>query len=136
MARKKPAKKAKKKSAGKAAARKSARKTMQEEGGPEGAKKAAKKAAKKKAAKPAKPSRRQEGRCPPPPRLRRAAEEGSSRQRKKPNLDRPRKTVADIHGIPSSLDCQPRRVGRQVGPRRNEGPAVEEHRRGPGAHRR
>jgi hypothetical protein len=24
--------------------------------------------------------------------------------RKKPNLDRPRKTVADVHGIPSSLD--------------------------------
>ena len=24
---------------------------------------------------------------------------------KKPNLDRPRKTVADIHGIPSSLDA-------------------------------
>jgi hypothetical protein len=25
--------------------------------------------------------------------------------RKKPNLDRPRKTVADVHGIPSSLDA-------------------------------
>ncbi|HTH24462.1 MAG TPA: DUF6335 family protein [Vicinamibacterales bacterium] len=28
----------------------------------------------------------------------------SSAAGKKPNLDRPRKTVADIHGIPSSLD--------------------------------
>src|SRR5262245_35399178 len=84
MARKKPAKKAKKKAAGKAAARKSAKKTM---------KKAAKKTAKKKAAKKkaAKPAKKQAA-------VKKAAA-------KKPNLDRPRKTVADIHGIPSSLDA-------------------------------
>ena len=29
---------------------------------------------------------------------------GPPRRGKKPNLDRPRKTVADVHGIPSSLD--------------------------------
>ena len=31
-----------------------------------------------------------------------------SRRKKKPNLDRPRKTVADVHGIPSSLDLDRR----------------------------
>jgi len=85
MARKKPAKKAKKKSAGKAASRKSAKKTMKKKA----AKKVArKKAAKKKAARPAK---------------RAAAKKATPAKR--PNLDRPRKTVADIHGIPSSLDA-------------------------------
>ena len=29
---------------------------------------------------------------------------GATGAGKKPNLDRPRKTVADVHGIPSSLD--------------------------------
>lgn len=31
-----------------------------------------------------------------------------SKKKKKPNLDRPRKTVADVHGIPSSLDLDRR----------------------------
>jgi len=90
MARKKPAKKAKKKSAGKAASRKSAKKAMK--------KKAAKKVAKKKAAKKksAKPAKRAAAKKAAPKKAAAA---------KKPNLDRPRKTVADIHGIPSSLDA-------------------------------
>jgi len=90
MARKKPAKKAKKKSAAKAASRKSAKKTMK--------KKAAKKVAKKKAAKKkaAKPAKRAAAKKAAPKKAAAA---------KKPNLDRPRKTVADIHGIPSSLDA-------------------------------
>jgi len=90
MARKKPAKTAKKKSAGKAASRKSAKKAMK--------KKAAKKVAKKKAAKKksAKPAKRAAAKKAAPKKAAAA---------KKPNLDRPRKTVADIHGIPSSLDA-------------------------------
>lgn len=92
MARKKPARptkkvarKAKKKPAPKAAARKAVKKT---------AKKTAKKAARKPARKAAKPKK--------------AARKVVKKARKvaatkKPNLDRPRKTVADIHGIPSSL---------------------------------
>lgn len=90
MARKKPAKKAKKKSAAKAASRKSAKKTMK--------KKAAKKVAKKKAAKKkaATPAKRAAAKKAAPKKAAAA---------KKPNLDRPRKTVADIHGIPSSLDA-------------------------------
>ena len=90
MARKKPAKKSKKKSAGKAASRKSAKKTMKKKA----ARKVAKKAAKKKAAKPAKRAA-----------ARKAAPKKAAAAAKKPNLDRPRKTVADIHGIPSSLDA-------------------------------
>ena len=93
MARKKPAKKAKNK-AGKPAARKSARKTMKK-----AAKKVARKAAKKKAAKPAK---RTMARKAAPKKA--APKKAAAAATKKPNLDRPRKTVADIHGIPSSLD--------------------------------
>jgi len=92
MARKKPArpakkakKQAKKKTASKAAARK-------------GAKKSAKKPAKKKASKPAK--RAAAKKAAP----KKAAPKKAAAAAKKPNLDRPRKTVADIHGIPSSLD--------------------------------
>jgi hypothetical protein len=116
MARKKPAKKAKKK-AGKAAAKKSATKTM-------------KKAAKK--ARAAKPARRAVGKKKAASRKKAPATKVAARKKttpkkaarpsaraaaskpkkaatspaagKKPNLDRPRKTVADIHGIPSSLD--------------------------------
>ena len=97
MARKKPAKKAKKKSAGKAASRKSAKKTMKKKAARKVAKKAAKKksAPKKKASASAKATA---GR--PKPAAKKSAAAG-----KKPNLDRPRKTVADIHGIPSSLDA-------------------------------
>jgi hypothetical protein len=94
MARKKPAKKAKKKSAGKAASRKSAKKTM---------KKAAKKVARKKATKKkaARPAKRAAAKKAAPKK----AAPKTALAAKKPNLDRPRKTVADIHGIPSSLDA-------------------------------
>ena len=92
MARKKPARptkkaarKAKKKPAAKAAARKAVKKT---------AKKTAKKAARKPARKAAKPKKAARKVVKKAPKV--AAT-------KKPNLDRPRKTVADIHGIPSSL---------------------------------
>ena len=91
MARKKPAKKAKKKAAGKAASRKSAKKSMKKKA----ARKAPKKAAKKKAAK-----RSASAKAPARPAAKKTSAAG-----KKPNLDRPRKTVADIHGIPSSLDA-------------------------------
>lgn len=129
MARKKPAKKAKKKSAARPAARKPAKKTVKKapKKAPTSAKaragkakKAVKKSAPKRAAKPA--------RRPSP--ARKAAKPAAKAQPKsrilttvkrlatatvvagvkaavplkKPNLDRPRKTVADVHGIPSSLD--------------------------------
>jgi hypothetical protein len=82
MARKKPAKKAKKQAKRKSAPARRA-----------GKKKAAakKSAAKRSAAKKA---------------VRRSAKRSAKPARasaKKPNLDRPRKTVADVHGIPSSL---------------------------------
>jgi hypothetical protein len=91
MARKKPAKKAKKKTAAKAASKKSAKKTKK------AAKRtAAKKVANKAAKKAAKPAARK-------PVKKAAAKKAGAGAGKKPNLDRPRKTVADIHGIPSSL---------------------------------
>jgi hypothetical protein len=86
MARKKPAKKGKKKkAAGKAASRKPAKKTLKKKAGKKAAiaKRAAPTSAKATAGKPRK----------------------AAAPAKKPNLDRPRKTVADIHGIPSSLDA-------------------------------
>jgi hypothetical protein len=106
MARKKPAKKAKKKAAGKAASRKSARKTMKKKA----ARKVAKKAAKKKAApKKAATKRSLSAKAPASAKALagkpKAAAKKSAVAAKKPNLDRPRKTVADIHGIPSSLDA-------------------------------
>lgn len=115
MARKKPAKKARKKTAARAAGRKAARKT---------AKKAARKAVKRSARKAAnkaapasakasasakatadrsarKPKRKAvAGKAARKPKAAARSTAGAS---KKPNLDRPRKTVADIHGIPSSL---------------------------------
>ena len=112
MARKKPAKKARKKSASKAAA---AKKPMKK-----AAKKPAKKTARKKAAKPAKrvvakkKAAPKKGAAPKKSAVARksaapkkAAPKAAARfaTTKKPNLDRPRKTVADIHGIPSSLDA-------------------------------
>jgi len=127
MARRKSAKKAKKKAAAKPAARRSASKSMKKAAKKPAAKKA-KKA--KKAAKPAKkaaPAKRTVARKPAPkakaapkkaaakkaapknvapkavaPKL--AAPKRAAAPAKKANLDRPRKTVADIHGIPSSLD--------------------------------
>jgi hypothetical protein len=106
MARKKPAKKAKKKSATKPAARKSAKKTMKKKAAKKAVKKAAKKPARRSAS--AKATARQAKSRKAAPRKaapRKAApKKAAAVSTKKPNLDRPRKTVADIHGIPSSLD--------------------------------
>ena len=116
MARKKPArptkkakKQAKKKTAAKAATRKSAKKP-----GKKVAKKkvATKKAATKKAAtkKASKPAKRAAAKKTAPASAKAVAGQPNkaapkkAAPTKKPNLDRPRKTVADIHGIPSSLD--------------------------------
>jgi hypothetical protein len=107
MARKKPAKKAKKKTAAKAASKKSAKKTKKA-AKPAARKKVVKKVAKKAAKKAAKPAARK----PVKPASAKAtagkkaapAKKAAAGAGKKPNLDRPRKTVADIHGIPSSLD--------------------------------
>ena len=131
MARKKPAKKAKnkKKSAGKAAAKKSMKKAAKKPAKKTAAKKKAAKPAKRAVAKKkplpdpqrrrASPRRRrppkkagQLRRRPPrqakarrPPRKQSPPRRRNQPPGKKPNLDRPRKTVADIHGIPSSLDA-------------------------------
>lgn len=99
MARKKPAQKAKKK-----AARKPATKPVKK--GP------TKKAAPKKASKPARKAAPKKKKAAPrkgmakkaPASARASAKRAPAKTvAKKPNLDRPRKTVADIHGIPSSL---------------------------------
>jgi hypothetical protein len=125
MARKKPAKKAKKK-AGKATTKTSARKPMKKKkAAPKAAKKASKKAAPKRAARPApkaakraaaRPSSARASAGKPKGRLIAAVKKVAvaavvagvnaalAPQKKRPNLDRPRKTVADVHGIPSSLD--------------------------------
>ena len=100
MARKKPAaKKASKKAKAKPAARKMAKKAVKKS--PASAKKAtagkAKKAApkaKKKAVAKAKPAARKA-----------APKKAPVSAKKKPNLDRPRKTVAELHGAPSSLNA-------------------------------
>ena len=95
MARKKPAKKAKKKAAAKKAAKK---KTMKKSARP-----AAKKSAKKASAKKAAPKKKAPASAKAAAgKAKKAAPRAAA---KKPNLDRPRKTVADIHGIPSSLDA-------------------------------
>jgi hypothetical protein len=134
MARKKPAKKAKKKSAARPAARNSAKKTKKsparaakkaaKRSAPKRAAKpvrkpapVAKKAAKKSArpAAKAQPSSAKASTSKPKGRLLTAVKKLASAAvsagvsaalapKKKPNLDRPRKTVADVHGIPSSLD--------------------------------
>jgi hypothetical protein len=104
MARKKPAKKAKKKSAGKSAARKTAKKTMKK-AARKAVKKTKKKAAKKSAPKrAAKPARKASAKATAGKPKKAAPKKAAAAATKKPNLDRPRKTVADIHGIPSSLD--------------------------------
>ena len=112
MARKKPArpaKKAKKQAKKKTAARPAARRTS---------KKSAKKASKKSAPKRSAPARKAKpaAKAKPKGRLMSAVKKlagaavlagvdaAMSATKKKPNLDRPRKTVADVHGIPSSLD--------------------------------
>ena len=92
MARKKPAKKAKKQAKKKSApARKAAKKKVAK-------KAAAKRSAPKKAARKAKPVA---AKASAPKRVATAAAKATAG--KKPNLDRPRKTVADVRGIPSSL---------------------------------
>lgn len=128
MARKKPARpttskaarKAKKKAAPKPAARRAVKKTAKK-AAPKPAKKAAKpaKTAKKakKVVKTAKPAARKTAKKAAPvrkaaPAKKTVVAKPAARARnaapspvptKKPNLDRPRKTVADIRGIPSSL---------------------------------
>ena len=117
MARKKPAKTAKKaaKPAAKKPVKKSAKKAVKKAPKPAAkkaktpAKKASKPAAKKAAKKVAKPAARKAApkkaapkkAAPKKPAAKKAA---AAPPAKKANLDRPRKTVADIHGIPSSLD--------------------------------
>jgi Family of unknown function (DUF6335) len=107
MARKKPAKKAPKKAAPKKSAKKASKKPAVK-----ASKKPARKPA-KKARKAAKPARRPAAKkaAAKKPAAKKAAPKKAARPvakasapGKKPNLDRPRKTVADIHGIPSSLD--------------------------------
>ena len=85
MARKKPAKKAKKQAKKKSApARRAGKKKAAAK------KSAARRSSAKKAARKAKPARKAVAKAPA----------------KKPNLDRPRKTVADVRGIPSSLGAR------------------------------
>ena len=113
MARKKPARPAKK--AKKQAKKKTASRPATRRSSKKAAKKAAKKSAPKRAAAPvrkAKPAARPK----PKGRLMSAVKKlagaavlagvdaALSTTKKKPNLDRPRRTVADVHGIPSSLD--------------------------------
>ena len=120
MARKKPAKKAKAKSAKKTASK------AKKKAAPKKAARRAAKASKKAAKKTAQEGREEagaKGRKARRAQSRQAGQETQRRghrrespgrghgrrrhgvaSRKKPNLDRPRKTVADIHGIPSSLD--------------------------------
>jgi hypothetical protein len=88
MARKKPAKKAKKQAKKKSApARRGGKKKAAKKSAAK--KSAAKRSAAKKSARKARP----------------AAKARAATPARKPNLDRPRKTVADVHGIPSSLDA-------------------------------
>jgi hypothetical protein len=63
--------------------------------------KSARRAPARKAAKKAAPAARAVASKPPTARTGKAARGGAGRR---PNLDRPRRTVADIHGVPSSLD--------------------------------
>lgn len=130
MARKKPAKKATRKAAGKTAmksavkksakkakkaaakkaaspvkksARKATKKAAKPARRPAAARKATAKAAPRKSAAQKVTARKAAPRKAAPPAKSTAAKPANTVS-KKPNLDRPRKTVADIHGIPSSLD--------------------------------
>jgi membrane protein involved in colicin uptake len=106
MARKKPARPAKK--AKKQAKKKTATRAAARRGAKKPARKAAKKKAnKKKASKPARSASAKASARRAAPAKKAAPPKAAPRKAaaaKKPNLDRPRKTVADIHGIPSSLD--------------------------------
>jgi len=101
MARKKPAKKAKKKAAARKPAKKMMKKSAKRRSAPAkaSARRAAKKAAPKKKAAPARRAAAKTA-----PKAAAPAKTSMSKAAKRPNLDRPRKTVADVHGIPSSLD--------------------------------
>jgi hypothetical protein len=110
MARKKPAKKAKAKSAGRTAKRKAAPKKATRRVA-KGAKKAQRttrrKAATKtarKVSKPARASAKASARKASKTAKKATPVKKAAAATKMPNLDRPRKTVADIHGLPSSLD--------------------------------
>src|SRR5688572_24153351 len=121
MARKKPArsakkakKQAKKKSARRASARKTARKSASRSSR-KAAKKSSSKRAAKRTAKPARKAPKMAAKAKPKKKSMLASAVGAvvgtalaagvraAMSGKKPNLDRPRKTVADVHGIPSSL---------------------------------
>ena len=123
MARKKPAKKATKKAAAKASTRKPAKKTVKsaakktaKKSKPAkraaakkgGARKAARTSAKATASKPKKVAAKKVAAAKKPaPKAAAVKPKTAAAPKapaKKPNLDRPRKTVADVHGIPSSLD--------------------------------
>ena len=109
MARKKPAKKARKKTAASKAAKKKPMKKSARPSARKTASKAAKKAAPKRkaAAKKAAPRKAAAKQAAAPKKVaaKKATSSAKATAGKKPNLDRPRKTVADIHGIPSSLDA-------------------------------
>lgn len=94
MARKKPARPAAKKAPKRAAARKPAKKAVR-------AVKKALKAASRTARRTAKKTTRRAAAQVKKAKVR--IKKAALTPRKKPNLDRPRKTVADIHGLPSSL---------------------------------
>ena len=121
MARKKPArsakkakKQAKKKSARRASARKTAGKSASRSTR-KAAKKSSSKRTAKRAAKPARKAPKMAAKAKPKKKSMLASAVGAvvgtaiaagvraAVSGKKPNLDRPRKTVADVHGIPSSL---------------------------------
>lgn len=107
MARKKPAKKATKTAAKKAAKKKTMKKKSARPAARAGARKAKKGAAKQAAAK--KPAAKKKTAAKKAaPKKKAAPASAKAPAAKKPNLDRPRKTVADIHGIPSSLDMNSR----------------------------
>jgi hypothetical protein len=95
MARKQPAKKAKK-----ASARKAKKKAT-----PKKAARPMRKAARKAAKKASKPAARKAPKTAAKKATKKAAPKAKAARSaaKRPNLDRPRKTVADIPGIPSSL---------------------------------
>ena len=121
MARKKPArsaKKAKKQAKKKSARRASARKTVRKSASRstrKAAKKSSSKRTAKRAAKPARKAPKMAAKPKPKKKSMLASAVGAvvgtaiaagvraAMSGKKPNLDRPRKTVADVHGIPSSL---------------------------------
>jgi hypothetical protein len=124
MARKKPArpakkakKQAKRKSASRAAARQGSRKSAKRSARKGSRKSASKRSAKSKR-KASAPKRKMAARPAAKPKKKKsmlasavgaavgsaiAAGVRAAMSGKKPNLDRPRKTVADVHGIPSSL---------------------------------